>query len=121
MPPAVPPCHRRLPPEAAPGGPPSSSAPAAMPSPPPTSCGRDSESHLLWLTKPFYRFQPMRLCSSTVAIILGAYDWTKSGLPSAPSFRRSAHDFHRYLVTESPYGLGLQPDLVINLFNDPSP
>ena len=59
--------------------------------------------------------------TSTVAIILGAYDWTKSGLPSAPSFRRSAHDFHRYLVTQAPYGLGLQPDLIINLFNDPSP
>jgi hypothetical protein len=59
--------------------------------------------------------------TGTVAIILGAYDWTKSGLVSAPSFRRSAAQLHRYLLTLAPYGLGLQPDLILNLFDDPSP
>ena len=59
--------------------------------------------------------------TGTVAIIFGAYDWTKAGLVSAPSFRRSAAQLHRYLLAFVPYGLGLQPDLILNLFDDPSP
>jgi hypothetical protein len=55
---------------------------------------------------------------STAAIILGAYDWTKAGLARAPSFRRSAHHYHAYLLDREPSGLGLQPDLVLNLFDD---
>src|SRR4051794_37123449 len=58
---------------------------------------------------------------STVAIILGAYDWTSPTLARAPSFRRSAGHFQNYLTTLPPNGLGLQPDLVLNLFDDPSP
>jgi hypothetical protein len=59
--------------------------------------------------------------TSTVAVILGAYDWTGAGLPRAPSFRRSAAQCHRYLTTPPPHGLGLQPDLVLDLFDDPQP
>jgi hypothetical protein len=58
---------------------------------------------------------------STAAIILGASDWTSAGLGSAPSFQRSATDYHSYLLSPAPHGLGLQPDLVLNLFDDPSP
>jgi hypothetical protein len=57
----------------------------------------------------------------SVAIILGAHDWTKAGLASAPSFRRSAAHFHAWLIRQSPQGLGLEPDLVVNLFDDPAP
>jgi len=59
--------------------------------------------------------------AGTVAIIIGAYDWTKAGLVNAPSFRRSAAQLNRYLLTTAPYGLGLEPDLILNLFDDPSP
>ena len=59
--------------------------------------------------------------TGTVAIVLGAYDWTKAGLVSAPSFRRSAAQLHRYLLTPAPHGSELQPDLILNLFDDPSP
>jgi hypothetical protein len=59
--------------------------------------------------------------TSTVAIILGASDWTSAGLGSAPSFKRSATDYHSYLLSPAPHGLGLQPDLVLNLFDDPAP
>jgi hypothetical protein len=59
--------------------------------------------------------------SGTVAIILGAHDWSKAGLSNAPSFRRSAAQLHRYLLNPSPRGLELEPDLVLSLFDDPSP
>jgi Caspase domain len=59
--------------------------------------------------------------TSTVAIILGAYDWTRAGQVRAPSFRRSAAFYQNYLLTQRPHGLGIQPDRVFNLFNDPSP
>ena|SRR5271170_1065620 len=59
--------------------------------------------------------------ASTVAIILGAYDWTRAGLPRTPSFRRSAAYYQNYLLTQRPNGLGIEPDQVLNLFNDPSP
>ena len=59
--------------------------------------------------------------SGTLAIILGAHDWSKAGLSSAPSFRRSAAQFHRCLLNPSPRGLELEPDLVLSLFDDPSP
>jgi hypothetical protein len=59
--------------------------------------------------------------SGTLAIILGAHDWTKAGLPIAPSFRRSAAQFHRYLLNPFPHGLDLEPDFVLNLFDDPAP
>jgi hypothetical protein len=58
--------------------------------------------------------------SGTLAIILGAQDWSKAGLSNAPSFRRSAAQFHRYLLNPSPRGLELEPDLVLSLFDDPS-
>lgn len=58
---------------------------------------------------------------STVAVILGAHDWSRVNLPSAPSFRRSAAHLHAYLLGGSPRGLGLEPDMVLNLFDDPSP
>jgi DNA-binding XRE family transcriptional regulator len=59
--------------------------------------------------------------TSTMAVILGAYEWDKAGMVAAPAYRRSASQFHTYLVTQPPHGLGLQPDLILNLFNDPSP
>ena len=57
----------------------------------------------------------------TIAIILGAHDWTGINLPPAPSFRRSAAHFHRYLLASPPTGFGLEPDLLLDLFDDPSP
>jgi hypothetical protein len=57
---------------------------------------------------------------ATIAVILGSHDWTKARLPKAVSFRHSAAHWLRYLLTEPPYGLGLEPDLVLNLFDDPS-
>ena len=59
--------------------------------------------------------------AGTVAIILGAHDWTGINLPRAPSFRRSAAHFHRYLLASPPVGLGLEPDLLLDMFDDPSP
>ena len=58
---------------------------------------------------------------STVAVIFGAHDWTRAGLQNAPSFRRSAAQFQRYLLAASPFGLGLEPDLLLYMFDDPSP
>ena len=57
---------------------------------------------------------------NTVAVIFGAHDWTKAGLPKALSFRRSAAHCQGYLLSKQPFGLGLEPDLVLNLFDDPS-
>jgi Caspase domain len=58
---------------------------------------------------------------NTVALILGAHDWSKAGLPKAPSFRRSAANYHRYLISPAPHGLGMDPDLILNLFDDVAP
>jgi hypothetical protein len=57
----------------------------------------------------------------SIAIILGAHDWTKAGRGVAPSFRRSAAHFHSWLQRRPPHGLGLEPDLILYLFDDPSP
>jgi hypothetical protein len=59
--------------------------------------------------------------ASTVAVIVGAHDWTRVGLAKAPSFRRSAAHFQAYLLGRPPTGLGLEPDMVLSLFDDPSP
>jgi hypothetical protein len=59
--------------------------------------------------------------TSTVAVIFGAHDWARAGLQNAPSFRRSAAQFQRYLLAASPFGLGLEPDLLLYMFDDPSP
>jgi serine/threonine protein kinase len=55
---------------------------------------------------------------STAAIILGASDWSECGLGPAPSFRRSGKGFLSYLVDTA--GLGLDPELVLDLFDDPA-
>jgi Protein of unknown function (DUF1566)/Caspase domain len=54
----------------------------------------------------------------TIAIVLGASDWSKAGLGKARSFHRSAAFFNQYLLRNRPNGLGLGPDLVLNLFDD---
>jgi hypothetical protein len=64
---------------------------------------------------------PLLKPSGTLAIILGSQDWSRAGLDKAPSFRRSAAYFHKYLLMPPPDGLGLEPDLVLNLFDDPTP
>ncbi len=56
--------------------------------------------------------------SSTAAIILGAHDWTYAGLGRAPSFLRSARYVVRYRYDRA--GLGLDPELVLDLFDDTS-
>jgi hypothetical protein len=58
--------------------------------------------------------------TGTVAIILGASDWTKAGQSREQSYARSAGHFKRYMISDPPHGLGIEPDLVIDLFNDPS-
>ena len=55
---------------------------------------------------------------STAAIVFGAHDWTEIGVGRAPSFRRSARGIVAYLY--DPAGLGLDPELVLDLFDDPS-
>jgi hypothetical protein len=57
----------------------------------------------------------------SLAVILGAHDWSRAGLGIAPSFRRSAAHFHAWLLRRPPDGLGLEPDFVVSLFDDPSP
>ncbi|MBP0595019.1 hypothetical protein J8I87_36235 [Paraburkholderia sp. LEh10] len=57
---------------------------------------------------------------TTVAVILGASDWAKAGLARAGSFHRSAAYFQRYLLSGRPEGLGIHPDLLMNLFDDTS-
>lgn len=59
--------------------------------------------------------------SSSIAVVLGASDWSNAGLAHAPSFRRSAERFREYLAADPPRGLGLAPELTISLFDDPSP
>jgi hypothetical protein len=56
--------------------------------------------------------------TSTAAVVLGAHDWTEAGMGRAPSFLRSARNIVRYLY--NPAGLGLEPELVLDLFDDPS-
>jgi len=58
---------------------------------------------------------------TTIAIVLGASDWTRAGLGRAKSFHKSAAYFHRYLYGQRPYGLALHPDLVLSLFDDGAP
>src|SRR4051794_29290197 len=59
--------------------------------------------------------------ASTIAIVLGASDWTNAGFSRAYSFARSAGHFKRYLISEPPRGLGIEPHLILDLFDDPSP
>lgn len=54
--------------------------------------------------------------TSTAAVVLGAHDWTEAGLGRAPSFLRSARRVVRYLYNRG--GLGLDPELVLDLFDD---
>jgi uncharacterized protein RhaS with RHS repeats len=54
--------------------------------------------------------------SSTAAVVLGAHDWTEAGLGRAPSFLRSAKRIVAYLYDSG--GLGLDPELVVDLFDD---
>jgi Divergent polysaccharide deacetylase/Caspase domain len=54
---------------------------------------------------------------ATAAIVLGAHDWTSVGLTRAPSFLRSARRIVAYLY--DPSGLAVDPDLVLDLFDDP--
>lgn len=56
--------------------------------------------------------------TSTAAVVLGAHDWTEAGLGRAPSFRRSARRVVAYLY--DPAGLGLDSELVLDLFDDPA-
>src|SRR3712207_2293772 len=53
---------------------------------------------------------------STAAIVFGAHDWTEAGLGRAPSFLRSAKGLLGYLIDSA--GLGLDPALVLDLFDD---
>jgi len=58
---------------------------------------------------------------TTVAVILGASDWSKAGLGKARSFHRSAAYFNTYLTRNYPEGLGLAPEYVLSLFDDVAP
>ncbi len=58
---------------------------------------------------------------STIAIILGASDWTRAGLNKAKSFHKSAAFVNKYLLQSRPYGLAINPGLVLNLFDDTAP
>jgi hypothetical protein len=55
---------------------------------------------------------------STAAVVLGSHDWTRTGLGRAPAFLRAAKEFVGYLIDSA--GLGLDPALVLDLFDDPS-
>lgn len=52
---------------------------------------------------------------STAAVVLGAHDWTEAGLGRAPSFLRSARGVVAHLY--DPAGFGLDPELVLDLFD----
>jgi hypothetical protein len=54
--------------------------------------------------------------TSTAAIILGTHDWADAGLGSAPAFLRSTKGIVAYLYSST--GLGLAPELVLDLFDD---
>src|SRR3954471_22552244 len=55
---------------------------------------------------------------ATAAVVIGAHDWSEAGLGRAPSFLGSAKGLVRYLIDSA--GLGLDPVLVIDLFDDPA-
>jgi hypothetical protein len=55
---------------------------------------------------------------STAAVVIGAHDWGTAQLGRAPSFLRSAKGLLHYLIDSA--GLGLDPTLVIDLFDDPA-
>jgi Caspase domain/Sel1 repeat len=59
--------------------------------------------------------------ASTAAVIMGASDWRAAALAAAPSFRRSAKAVLRLLVGQNFPGLGLDPELVLDFFDDPAP
>lgn len=56
---------------------------------------------------------------ATAAVLLGASDWTEAGLGRAPSFRRSSKGVLNCLIGAG--GLGLDAELVLDLFDDPMP
>jgi uncharacterized caspase-like protein len=64
-------------------------------------------------TAPGPRFLDPRY---TAAVVFGAHDWTEAGMSRAPSFLRSAKGIVAYLNDSA--GLGLDPTLVIDLFDD---
>src|SRR4051812_47807945 len=55
---------------------------------------------------------------TTAVVLLGASDWTAAGLSLAPSFRRSAKGILKYLIDST--GLNLDPELVLDFFDDPT-
>ncbi|HEY1631620.1 MAG TPA: DUF1036 domain-containing protein [Rhizomicrobium sp.] len=59
--------------------------------------------------------------ANTIAIVFGAHDWNRSSLGAAPSFRRSAARFTAYLTAPPPFGLGIDAELTLSLFDDPAP
>jgi hypothetical protein len=61
--------------------------------------------------------RPLLAAEATAAIVLGASDWRAAGLGEAPSFRRSAKGVVAWLYDQR--GLGLAPDLVLDLFDSP--
>jgi hypothetical protein len=61
--------------------------------------------------------RPLLAPEATAAIVLGASDWRAAGLSEAPSFRRSAKGVVAWLYDRG--GLGLAPDLVLDLFDSP--
>src|SRR5437867_4334765 len=56
--------------------------------------------------------------NSTAAVVFGASEWPEAGMDSAPSFLGSAAQVLSYLYDSA--GLGLDPSLVLNLFDDRS-
>lgn len=57
--------------------------------------------------------------NSTSAVLLGAHDWSKCGLGTSQSFLTSAKGISSYLRDRN--FLGLDPRLIIDLFDDPRP
>lgn len=58
---------------------------------------------------------------ATIGIVLGASYWQKAKISDAPSFRRSASYWANYLAAAPPFGLGMRPDFIINLFDNQMP
>lgn len=56
---------------------------------------------------------------SMVAIVLGASDFTGAEMGRDEAFKASAEAFKRYLQADSGVGLGLGPEDVLDLFDDP--
>jgi hypothetical protein len=61
--------------------------------------------------------RPLLAADATAAVVLGASDWRAAGLGEAASFRRSAKGVVAWLYDRG--GLGLAPDLVLDLFDSP--